>query len=59
MFLYFFHVKGFLNNIVIQQQTYLNVADNTGAKKIMCIRILSSQSKYAYIGDKIIAVVKV
>ncbi len=44
---------------MIQTQTYLNVADNSGAKKIMCIRILGSNKKYASIGDVIIGVVKV
>ena len=44
---------------MIQLQSYLNVADNTGAQKIMCIRILGSKSKYANIGDIIVAVVKV
>lgn len=43
---------------MIQPQTYLNVADNTGAKKIMCIRILGDNRKYAKIGDVIIGVVK-
>nr|YP_009538688.1 ribosomal protein L14 [Phacus pleuronectes]AYQ93687.1 ribosomal protein L14 [Phacus pleuronectes] len=43
---------------MIQTQTYLNVADNTGAKKIMCINVLRSDSKYANLGDVIIAVVK-
>ena len=43
---------------MIQLQSYLNVADNTGAQKIMCIRILGSKSKYAGIGDIIVAVVK-
>lgn len=43
---------------MIQSQTYLNVADNTGAQKIMCIKILGSNSKYGNIGDVIIAVVK-
>nr|YP_009032743.1 ribosomal protein L14 [Euglenaformis proxima]AGL12009.1 ribosomal protein L14 [Euglenaformis proxima] len=43
---------------MIQLQTYLNVADNTGAQKIMCIRVLGSGSKYANIGDVIVAVVK-
>jgi large subunit ribosomal protein L14 len=44
---------------MIQTQTFLNVADNTGAKKLMCIRILgSSQKQSAKIGDIIIAVVK-
>ena len=36
----------------------LTVADNTGAKKVMCIRILGGNKKYAKIGDTIIAVVK-
>lgn len=44
---------------MIQAQTYLNVADNTGAKKIMCINVLSSRSKYAKLGDVIVGVVKV
>ena len=44
---------------MIQPQTYLTVADNTGAKKIMCIRVLGgSQKQSANIGDIIIAVVK-
>jgi large subunit ribosomal protein L14 len=30
---------------MIQPQTYLNVADNTGAKKIMCIRVLGNSKK--------------
>jgi ribosomal protein L14 len=43
---------------MIQPQTYLNVADNTGAQKLMCIRILGANCKYANIGDVIVAVVK-
>jgi len=43
---------------MIQPQSYLNVADNTGAKKIMCIRILGNRKKNAKIGDIIIGVVK-
>jgi large subunit ribosomal protein L14 len=43
---------------MIQTQTYLNVADNSGAKQIMCIRILGGNRKYAQIGDIIIGVVK-
>lgn len=43
---------------MIQAQTYLNVADNTGAQKVMCIRVLGSNSQYANIGDIIVAVVK-
>jgi len=44
---------------MIQPQTYLNVADNSGAKKIMCIRVLGgSHRKTANIGDIIVASVK-
>jgi len=44
---------------VIQMQTYLKVADNTGAKEIMCIRVLGgSRKRYANIGDVIVASVK-
>ena len=42
---------------MIQTQTYLNVADNSGAQKIMCIRVLGN-CQYATVGDIIIAVVK-
>ena len=44
---------------MVQQQSILKVADNTGAKEIMCIRCLGgSHRKYAEIGDVIIASVK-
>jgi len=43
---------------VIQQETYLNVADNSGARKIMCIRVLGGRKQYAGVGDVIVAVVK-
>nr|ARO91305.1 50S ribosomal protein L14 [Rhodochaete parvula]ASK39618.1 ribosomal protein L14 [Rhodochaete parvula] len=44
---------------MIQPQTCLNVADNSGARKLMCIRVLgSSNPLYASIGDVIIGVVK-
>ncbi|NBO32232.1 MAG: 50S ribosomal protein L14, partial [Cyanobacteria bacterium WB6_1B_304] len=43
---------------MIQQETYLNVADNSGARKLMCIRVLGNNRKYANIGDIIIGVVK-
>ena len=44
---------------MIRQQTILNVADNTGAKQIMCIRVLGgSFRKYGNIGDIIVASVK-
>jgi large subunit ribosomal protein L14 len=45
---------------VIQQQTRLKVADNSGAREIMCIRVLGgSARKYGGVGDVIIAAVKV
>ena len=43
---------------MIQPQTYLTIADNTGARKIMCIRVLGGNKKYGRIGDVIIGVVK-
>jgi large subunit ribosomal protein L14 len=43
---------------MIQPQTYLTVADNTGAKRIMCIRILGNNKQYGNVGDIIIGVVK-
>ena len=44
---------------MIQQQTILKVADNTGAKELMCIRCLGgSYRKYAGVGDIIVASVK-
>ena len=43
---------------MIQSQTCLNVADNSGSKKLMCIRILGSNRRYGNVGDVIIGVVK-
>ena len=44
---------------MIQVQTELNVADNTGAKKIECIKVLGgSKRRYASIGDTIVVAVK-
>ena len=43
---------------MIYPQTILTVADNTGAKKVMCIRVLGGNKKYATIGDTIVGVVK-
>ena len=44
---------------MIKQQTILNVADNSGAKKLMCIRVLGGSYKQsAKIGDIIIGVIK-
>ncbi len=44
---------------MIQQQTFLQVADNTGAKELMCIRVLGGTGRrYANIGDVIVCSVK-
>ena len=44
---------------MIQQQSYMKVADNTGAKELMCIRVLGgSGRRYANIGDVVVATVK-
>ncbi|MGC8767233.1 MAG: 50S ribosomal protein L14 [Brevinematia bacterium] len=43
---------------MVQLTTYLNVADNTGAKEIMCIKVLPGNKKYATVGDVIVASVK-
>lgn len=42
---------------MIQSQTYLNVTDNTGARKLMCIRVFKNK-KTASVGDVILGVVK-
>ncbi len=44
---------------MIQQETRLKVADNSGAKEVLCIRVLGgSKRRYASIGDKIVVTVK-
>ena len=44
---------------MIQQETRLNVCDNSGAKQILCIRVLGgSRRRYARVGDIIVATVK-
>jgi large subunit ribosomal protein L14 len=44
---------------MIQEETVLDVADNTGAKKVKCFRVLGGSSRrYAYIGDIIVGSVK-
>ncbi|MGP1387047.1 MAG: 50S ribosomal protein L14 [Thainema sp.] len=43
---------------MIQQESMLNVADNSGARKLMCIRVLGGNRRYANVGDVVIAVVK-
>lgn len=44
---------------MIQMQTFLDVADNTGAKRVQCIKVLGgSKRKYAFIGDVIVCAVK-
>ncbi|MBN2730486.1 MAG: 50S ribosomal protein L14 [Bacteroidales bacterium] len=44
---------------MIQQESRLNVADNSGAKEVLCIRVLGgSKKRYASVGDQIIVTVK-
>ena len=44
---------------MIQQQTYLQVADNTGARRVQCIKVLGgSRRRYATVGDIIVVAVK-
>ena len=44
---------------MVQMQTYLNVADNSGAKRVQCIKVLGgSKRKYAGVGDIIVVAVK-
>jgi large subunit ribosomal protein L14 len=44
---------------MIQQESRLDVADNSGAKRVLCIRVLGgSKRRYASIGDKIVVTVK-
>lgn len=44
---------------MIQQETRLKVADNSGAKEVLCIRVLGgSRRRYASVGDKIVVSVK-
>ena len=46
-------------NKMIQQESRLNVADNSGAKEVLCIRVLGNSGQdYAKIGDKIVVSVK-
>ena len=42
---------------MIQQETFLTVADNSGAKRLQCIRVLGSNRRYAHVGDVIVAAV--
>ena len=44
---------------MIQSETYLNVADNSGARKVMCIKVLGgTRRRYASVGDVIVVSVK-
>jgi large subunit ribosomal protein L14 len=44
---------------VIQQETFLDVADNTGARRAQCIRVLGgSKRRYAHVGDIVVASIK-
>jgi large subunit ribosomal protein L14 len=57
--LLFFDIKFLIKNEMIRPLSYLNVADNSGARELMCIRTLGgSQRESSNIGDVIIAVVK-
>jgi large subunit ribosomal protein L14 len=54
-----FVVQSNRGDLVIQQESRLKIADNTGAKEILCIRVLGgSGRRYAGIGDVIVATVK-
>ncbi len=44
---------------MIQQETVLEVADNTGAKKVCCFKVLGgSKRRYAYVGDEVVCSVR-
>lgn len=44
---------------MIQQETRLKVADNTGAQELLCVRVLGgSRRRYGYVGDSVVATVK-
>lgn len=43
---------------MIQQESRLKVADNSGAREVLCIRVLGGRKQYATIGDKIVVSVK-
>ena len=44
---------------MLQQESRLNIADNTGAKEVLCIRVLGgTKRRYASLGDKIVVTVK-
>jgi large subunit ribosomal protein L14 len=44
---------------MIQEYTWLNVADNTGARQVRCVKVLGGTGRrYAYLGDRIVATVK-
>ncbi len=44
---------------MIQTQSYLNVADNSGAREVLCIRVLGgTKRRYASLGDKVVVTVK-
>ena len=43
---------------MIQQETFLTGADNSGAKRLQCIRVLGSNRRYAHVGDVIVDSVK-
>lgn len=52
------HIHFLFKYKMVRVQTYLQVADNTGAQKVMCIRLMNSASQQASVGDIIVVVVK-
>ena len=54
-----FKIQNSKQQEMIQQESRLNVADNSGAKEVLCIRVLgNSGQRYAGVGDKIVVTVK-
>ena len=51
--------KSYINGEMIQTESRLSVADNSGAKEVLCIRVLGgTRRRYASVGDKIVVTVK-
>ncbi len=58
-FTFYVWLKALKSETMIQQESRLNVADNSGAKEVLCIRVLGNSGQdYAYVGDKIVVTVK-
>jgi large subunit ribosomal protein L14 len=55
----YYHLEIKISCVMIQQESRLRVADNSGAKEVLCIRVLGgSKRRYASIGDQIVVSVK-